>query len=68
VRLVSGFDVETILGTADEVDAELIVIGSNRHGAIGTTLLGSVSTALLKRATRPVVVVHPTPVPAAVAG
>jgi nucleotide-binding universal stress UspA family protein len=67
LRLVSGFDVETILGTADEVDPELIVIGSNRHGVIGTALLGSVSTALLKRATRPVVVVHPTPVPAAVA-
>jgi nucleotide-binding universal stress UspA family protein len=68
VRLVSGFDVETILGTADEVDAELIVIGSNRHGALGTALLGSVSMALLRRATRPVVVVHPTPVPAAVGG
>lgn len=68
LQLVSGFDVETILGKADEIDAELIVIGSNRHGAIGTALLGSVSMGLLKRATRPVVVVHPTPVPAAVGG
>lgn len=68
LRLVSGFDVETIVATADEIDAELIVIGSNRHGAIGTALLGSVSMALLRSATRPVVVVHPTPVSAAVGG
>lgn len=68
LRLVTGFDVETILGVADEIDAELIVIGSNRHGAIGTALLGSVSMALLRRANRPVVVVHPVPTPAAVAG
>lgn len=68
LRLVSGFDVETIVANAEEIDAELIVIGSNRHGAIGTALLGSVSMGLLKRATRPVVVVHPTPVSAAVAG
>jgi nucleotide-binding universal stress UspA family protein len=68
LRLVSGFDVETILGTADETGAELIVIGANRHGALGTVLLGSVSADLLKHATRPVVVVHAAPVPAAVAG
>jgi nucleotide-binding universal stress UspA family protein len=68
LRLVSGFDVETIKDTADEIDAELIVVGSNHHGSIGTMLLGSVSMSLLKHATRPIVVVHPVPVPAAVAG
>jgi nucleotide-binding universal stress UspA family protein len=60
LRLVAGFDYETILATADEIDAELIVIGSNRHGALGTTFLGSVSKEVLKRADRPVLVVHPT--------
>jgi nucleotide-binding universal stress UspA family protein len=64
LRLVSGFDVETILATADEIDAELIAVGSNRHGAIGTMFLGSVSQELLRRVRRPVLVVHPTPVPA----
>ena len=34
-RLVAGFDYETILATADEIDAELIVLGSNRHGTLG---------------------------------
>jgi len=65
LRLVAGFDYETILATADEIDAELIVIGSNRHGALGTAFLGSVSEELLKRARRPVLVVHPTAAPVA---
>jgi nucleotide-binding universal stress UspA family protein len=63
LRLVPGFDCDTILAASDEIDAELIVVGSNRHGALGTALLGSVSRALLKKARRPVLVVHPTPVP-----
>ena len=65
LKLVAGFDYETILATADEIDAELIVVGSNRHGALGTTFFGSVSKELLKRARRPVLVVHPTPAPVA---
>lgn len=60
LRLIDGFDYETILATADEIDAELIVLGSNRHGALATTFLGSVSKEVLKRARRPVLVVHPT--------
>ena len=60
LKLVAGFDYETILTTADEVEAELIVIGSNRHGSLGTTFFGSVSKELLERARRPVLVVHPT--------
>ena len=53
LKLVAGFDYETILATADEVEAELIVIGSNRHGALGTTFFGSVSKEVLERARRP---------------
>jgi nucleotide-binding universal stress UspA family protein len=60
LKLVAGFDYETILATADEIDAELIVLGSNRHGTLGTAFFGSVSKEVLKRARRPVLVVHPT--------
>jgi nucleotide-binding universal stress UspA family protein len=63
LRLVSGFDHETILAVADEIDAKLIAIGSNRHGALGTVYFGSVSKEVLRRARRPVLVVHPTPAP-----
>jgi nucleotide-binding universal stress UspA family protein len=66
VRLVAGDTVTEILRVAEEVDAELIAVGSNRHGALGTALLGSVSLELLRRTRRPVLVVHPTPVPALV--
>jgi nucleotide-binding universal stress UspA family protein len=61
LRLVSGLTVETILATAEEVDAELIALGSNRHGAIATAFFGSVAREVLKRSRRPVLVVHPTP-------
>jgi nucleotide-binding universal stress UspA family protein len=62
-RLVAGDTVTTILRVADEVDAVVIVVGSNRHGTIGTAVLGSVSLELLRRVRRPVLVVHPTPAP-----
>jgi nucleotide-binding universal stress UspA family protein len=39
------------------------ILGSHRHGALGTALLGSVSLELLRRARCPVLVVHPTPAP-----
>jgi nucleotide-binding universal stress UspA family protein len=61
LRVNPGLTVETILAVADEIDAELIAVGSNRHGAIATAFFGSVSHELLKRARRPVLVVHPTP-------
>ena len=61
LRLITGFEVEAILATADEIGAELIAIGSNRHGALGTAFFGSVSQEVLRRAWRPVLVVHPTP-------
>ena len=66
LKLISGFDVETILATADAIDAELIAIGSNRHGPLGTAYFGSVSKTLLRKTRRPLLIVHPTPVPAAV--
>jgi nucleotide-binding universal stress UspA family protein len=62
-RLVAGHAVDAILRVANEVDAEMIVVGSNRHGALGTALLGSASLELLRRARRPGLVVHPTPAP-----
>lgn len=66
LKLVAGFDYETILDIADQIDAVLIAVGSNRHGSLGTAFFGSVSRELLKRSNRPVLVVHPAaaPVPA----
>jgi nucleotide-binding universal stress UspA family protein len=62
-RLVAGNTVDAILRVGSELNAEMIVVGSNRHGTLGTALLGSVSLELLRRSRRPVLVVHPAPTP-----
>ena len=54
---------DAIVAVADELDAELIAIGSSRHGAVASTLLGSVSKRVLAHSRRPVLVVHETPTP-----
>jgi nucleotide-binding universal stress UspA family protein len=48
-----------ILREADRVDADLIVVGSEGHGAFRHWMLGSVATRLTHAASRPVTVVHP---------
>ena len=48
---------ETILGVADELDAELIVAGTHGAAAVQSGLLGSVSNALVHQTHRPVLVV-----------
>jgi nucleotide-binding universal stress UspA family protein len=60
---ISGPTVDAVLTTADEMDADLIVVGSHGRGAIGAALLGSVSRDLVKRARRPVLVVKGAQVP-----
>ncbi|MEJ7797362.1 MAG: universal stress protein [Solirubrobacteraceae bacterium] len=48
---------EAILAAADEHHATLIVVGRGGAGALKSMLLGSVAEALVKHATRPVLVV-----------
>jgi nucleotide-binding universal stress UspA family protein len=44
---------------ADDLPADLIVIGSRRLGTVSGVLLGSVSNTVLRHAKRPVLIVHP---------
>jgi len=56
-RLIEGLPAEEIVSSADEIDAEMIVVGSHGHGALYELMVGTVTQAVLKHARRPVLVV-----------
>lgn len=53
-----GDPARAILRAAEEAGADLIVVGTNDHGALSRFLFGSVSDDVVHRADRPVLVVH----------
>jgi nucleotide-binding universal stress UspA family protein len=55
-RSTYGDPAEEILRVADEIDAELIVLGGRKRSPLGSFLFGSVSQAVTIDASRPVVV------------
>lgn len=57
--LMQGSIVETIIREADRLDADLVVVGSHGHGAVFDLLVGSISEGLVRRSSRPVLVVPP---------
>jgi len=53
-------DVATLIArAADDVDADLIVVGTHGHGGLAAALMGSVARALCHTARRPVLIVPP---------
>src|SRR6185369_16416654 len=57
-RIVLGRPADAILSTADEIRADLIVLGSRGHGRIRAMLLGSVSAEVADQAPQSVLVVR----------
>jgi nucleotide-binding universal stress UspA family protein len=55
--LVKGATVEVILGEADRLGADLVVVGSHGHGAVHRFLVGSTADALVRQSEVPVLVV-----------
>lgn len=55
--LIQGPTVETTLKEADNLKAELIVVGTHGHGAVYDVLVGSYSAGIIRKSTRPVLVV-----------
>lgn len=53
-----GLPLAVIVQVADEVGADLIVVGARRLGGLQSLVLGSTSSRLPQRTTRPVVVWH----------
>lgn len=64
-RLLVGSAARQIVAYADEIAADLIVVGSRGLGSIEGALLGSVSRKVLRDAKRPVLIVRDAPQKAA---
>jgi nucleotide-binding universal stress UspA family protein len=58
-RVVGGKSWEAICEVADELDAELIVMGARGLSPVRSALLGSVSAQVVAHTKRPVLVVPP---------
>ncbi|MEH6473531.1 MAG: universal stress protein [Halopseudomonas sp.] len=56
-RIEQGQPVERILAAAQEVDADLIVMGSRTHSAFSQMVMGSTAHQVLFRSDRPVLIV-----------
>jgi nucleotide-binding universal stress UspA family protein len=57
VERFAGETVETIVALADKENADLIVLGCRGRNPVASAILGSVSHGVLRRASRPVLVV-----------
>jgi nucleotide-binding universal stress UspA family protein len=57
-KLLIGDAVDEIVACADNLDVDLIVIGSRGHGDLTSALLGSVSRGVVSESKRPVVIVR----------
>lgn len=57
VHVVEGLVAPTILEEARRLNADLIVMGSHGHTALGEMMLGSVAHKVVMKSTRPVVLV-----------
>ncbi len=55
--LVHGDTLDTILTEADDLDVDMIVVGSHGHGAMYSLLVGAVSKGVLNKSKVPVLVV-----------
>ncbi len=58
VQVEIGPAAQTILRIADERDADLIVMGAQGHGVLGTLFMGSATQTVVRRATCPVLTVR----------
>ena len=53
-----GMPLDVLVEVADEISADLVVVGARRLGTLEALLLGSTSSRLAQRTRRPVVVIH----------
>lgn len=59
-KVIDGNPTRSILACADDINADLIVMGSHGHSALGEILLGSVADKVIRLSKRPVLLVPVT--------
>lgn len=57
IAIKHGRIAETVLKTADDINADLIVMGTHSHTALGEFILGSVADKVMRMSRRPVLLV-----------
>ncbi len=57
VEVCTGFPAELILSKADELDCDIIVMGTHGKGVIRQTFLGSMAKKVLRRTRKPVFII-----------
>lgn len=57
IRVLEGAPAQTILREADRVNADCVVLGSNRYSALGEMVVGSVARKVTLKSRRPVFLV-----------
>jgi nucleotide-binding universal stress UspA family protein len=58
IVVVRGNPVEQILTQAEEANCDLIVMGTHGHGTLADSMMGSTARRVLRRSTKPVLVVR----------
>lgn len=56
-RVEEGTPWKTILRVADDIDADVIVMGTRTHTAVGQFLLGSTANKVMQNSKRPILIV-----------
>ena len=56
-EILDGQPQDTILEFATKVDTDMVIVGTQGHSAIGSVLMGSVASGLVRKARVPVLVV-----------
>lgn len=55
--ILEGIPAVTIIKTAEKMDADIIVLGSNSHSTLDNFLVGSVANKVINRSSKPVLLV-----------
>ena len=57
IEICKGFSAETILNKADELNCDMIIMGTHGKGVLGHTFLGSTAKRVLRRTRKPIFVI-----------